>query len=163
MAAFGVGAIPGALLAAGGRRAPLRGGGDEHGSGWPTGTRVRALTAAAGAAVVLTAYAPDTAIAFLAMAASGFLSIWFIALANTLVQVRAEPALRGRVMGVYTIALPGTLPFTGMLTSLVAQGFGPRAGFAFAGVALLATAALTWTSLREVPARAVEPAESVVC
>jgi hypothetical protein len=97
------------------------------------------------------------------MAASGFLSIWFIALANTLVQVRAEPALRGRVMGVYTIALPGTLPFTGMLTSLVAQGFGARAGFAFAGVALLLTAALTWTSLREVPAPATEAAESVVC
>jgi MFS family permease len=138
MAAFGVGAIPGALLSAGG-------------SGWPTGRRIRILTAAAGAAVVATGYAPDAVAGFAAMALSGFLSIWLIALANTLVQLRTEPGLRGRVMGAWTMALPGTLPFSGLLTAAVAQALGARAGFAVAGVALLLAAAVTWHALRDRP------------
>jgi predicted MFS family arabinose efflux permease len=145
MAAFGVGAIPGALLSA-------------AGSAWPTGPRVRVLTAASGAAVVGTAYAPDAVAGFVGMAAAGFLSIWLIALANTLVQLRAEPALRGRVMGAWTMALPGTLPFSSMLTAGVAQGFGARAGFAVAGFALLLTAALTWSALSDIGSPEGEPA-----
>ena len=136
MAAFGVGAIPGALLAA-------------AGSAWPTGRRVRALTVGAGAAVVLTALAPDAATGFAGIALSGFLSIWLIALANTLVQLRADPALRGRVMGAWTMALPGTIPFTALLNAATAQVLGARAGFALAGVVLLLTAAATWRALDE--------------
>ncbi|PWU59019.1 hypothetical protein DLE60_18685 [Micromonospora globispora] len=127
-------ALPGALLAA-------------AGPAWPGGRRIRLLALLAGAAVVLTAVSPHVVTAFIGLAATGFLSIWLIASANTLVQLRADQALRGRVMAVWFMALPGTMPFTGFLSGLVAQAAGARAGFALAGAALLVTVFLTWRSL----------------
>jgi MFS family permease len=85
MAAFGLGALPGALMAASAR-------------GEPDGRRLRVLTLLTGLAVILTAFRPVVLGAFLGLALSGFFSIWLIAAANTLVQLRAGPTLRGRVM-----------------------------------------------------------------
>ncbi len=136
MAAFGVGALPGAFLAA-------------AGTDWPTGRQIRLLAVGTGVAVLATAYAPHVIVAFVGLAVAGLLSIWLISLANTLVQLRAEPAMRGRVMGVWTMALPGMMPLTSLLTGAVAQAFGGRAGFALAGVALLVTGGLAWRSLRD--------------
>jgi predicted small integral membrane protein len=80
---------------------------------------------------------------------AGFLSIWFIALANTLVQVRAQPALRGRVMGVWSMALPGMNPITGLVAGAVAQTAGPRAGFGLSGAAILVCAVIAWPALAD--------------
>ena len=109
-----VGAVGGALLAAGG-------------GSWPTGRRVRLLALLTGVDIVLTGFAPDAAAAFLGLALAGLLSIWFIALANTLVQVRTAPSLRGRVMGIWTMAIPGMNPSTGLLAGVTAVVLGPRA------------------------------------
>jgi MFS family permease len=136
MAAFGVGALFGALAAAGA-------------SGAPSGRRVRALALATGAVIVLTAMAPSLAPAFVGLTLAGFLSIWFIALANTLVQLRADPDMRGRVMGIWTMALPGMNPVTGLIVGLVAQRVGARQGFALAGVALILTGLAAWRSLAD--------------
>jgi hypothetical protein len=135
MAAFGLGALPGALIAASGRSAP-------------TGTRVRALTIATGLTVLATAAAPTVALASGGIALAGFLSIWLIAMANTLVQLEAAPAVRGRVMGIWTMALPGTIPFSGMVTAVVAQLGGARLGYGLAGAVLVAVAVVTWRALR---------------
>jgi sugar phosphate permease len=97
--------------------------------------------------VVLVALAPHPAFAYAGMAVTGFTSIWFIATANTLVQLTATPALRGRVMSVWNMALPGTLPLTGLLAAWISQAVGARAGFAAAGVALLVTALIGWRAL----------------
>lgn len=133
MAAFGIGALPGAALAAA--------------TTWPSGRRVRVLAIATGLAVVLVGYAPDAAVAYAGMVLAGFASIWFIALANTLVQLAADPAMRGRVMGVWNMALPGTIPITGVLAAWLCQAVNPRLGFAAAGIALLLTVALGWRAL----------------
>jgi len=140
-AVFGVGAVFGALLAAGG-------------GSWPTGRRVRLLALLTGLDVVLTGYAPDAVAAFAGLALAGLLSIWFIALANTLVQVRTAPAMRGRVMGIWTMAIPGMNPLTGLLAGATAVALGPRAGFALGGVALVLTAALGWGALADGPGEA---------
>lgn len=133
MAVFGVGALPGAALAAA--------------TTWPTGRRVRVLAATTGLAVVLVGAAPDTVVAFAGMAIAGFASIWFIAMANTLVQLAADATMRGRVMGVWNMALPGTLPITGLLAAWLCDAFGARVGFAASGVALLLTAGVGWRTL----------------
>ncbi|MEV6604497.1 MFS transporter [Kutzneria sp. NPDC051319] len=133
MAAFGIGALPGAALAAA--------------TPWPTGRRVRILAVATGMAALLIGYAPNPAIAYAGMAAAGFASIWFIAVANTLVQLETDPAMRGRVMSVWTMALPGMLPITSLLAAGVTEWLGPRAGFAASGVAVLLTVAAGWRSL----------------
>jgi hypothetical protein len=134
MAAFGVGGVAGALVAS--SRRPM-----------PQGRAVRRLAAATGVAILATAGAPDVPLAFAGMAATGCLSIWFIARANTLAQLRADPSMRGRVMGIWGMALPGTTPMTGPLVGLTAQTAGPRVGFGLAGAALLLTAALGWRAL----------------
>ncbi len=134
MAAFGMGGVAGALVAS--SRRPV-----------PRGRAVRRLAAATGIAILATAGAPDVPLAFAGMAATGCLSIWFIAQANTLAQLRADPSMRGRVMGIWGMALPGTTPVTGPLVGLTAQTAGPRAGFGLAGAALLLSAALGWQSL----------------
>lgn len=144
MAAFGVGALPGAALAAATR--------------WPSGRVIRLLGLLTGVAVVLTALAPHPALAYAGMAAAGFLSIWFVATANTLVQLTSAPEMRGRVMGVWNMALPGTVPLTGLLAAGISQEFGARAGFGAAGVALLVTAMIGWRALgRHTPGEVVEP------
>jgi MFS family permease len=108
---------------------------------------VRTLALLTGLVVLATAAAPDLWLVFAGLAVAGFLSIWCIALANTLVQVRADPALRGRVMGVWTMALPGMNPLTGLVAGAVAQTVGPRAGFGLSGAALVTCTLLTWGAL----------------
>lgn len=123
MSAFGVGGIVGGIVAAG-RRAPSRG-------------SVLALALASGLAVVICASARTVGEFYLAIALTGCLSIWFIARANTLVQRETEPALRGRVMAVWSMALPGMMPLTSPLVGWVGGAAGPREGFGLAGVAML--------------------------
>ncbi len=129
LALFGVGALPGALLAA---RRP------------PTGTRVRTLAVLTGAAVIVSATAPDLPLLYAGILATGACSIWMIAAANTLVQLRTTPELRGRVMGAWSVALPGTLPITALIAGAVSDALGARVAYAAAGTIIAAVALLCW-------------------
>lgn len=135
MSAFGVGALPGALLASAG---PSR----------PTGRRVGALALVTAAAVLGTAIAPAVWVAFTGLAVVGCTSIWFIAAANTFVQLAADPEMRGRMMGLWTMALPGSEPVTGPSAGWVTQYVGPREGFGLSGLALAVVAMAGWRTLR---------------
>jgi hypothetical protein len=53
------------------------------------------------------------------------------------------------VMGLWTMALPGLNPVTGLLVGAVAQLAGPRAGFALAGVTLGVAALAGWRALSD--------------
>lgn len=140
LATFGGGAVFGALLAS-------------AGPSWPSGRRVRWLAVLTGAVVCLAAASPKVGILFAGLALTGFLSIWFISLANALVQLRTEHGLRGRVMGVWTMALPGMTPITSLLIGGVATWVrgapGARAAFGLSGVALLLAAGVAWRSLSD--------------
>jgi MFS family permease len=133
MAAFGLGGLPGALLAA---SAPV-----------PTPLRVRRLALATVGAILCTAWAPWTALSFAGMAAVGLTSIWFIASANTLAQLRSDPAMRGRVMSLWGMAMTGTLPLTGLAVTAIAQHVGAREGFSVSAVALTAAVLAGWRAL----------------
>jgi MFS family permease len=134
MSAFGVGALPGALLASAG---------PSH----PTGRRVGYLALATAAAVLGTALSPAAWVAFAGLAVVGCISIWFIAAANTFVQLAAAPGMRGRMMGLWTMALPGSEPVTGPCVGWVTQYVGPREGFGLAGLALAVVASAGWRAL----------------
>jgi MFS family permease len=138
MCAFGVGALPGALLAASGRESPA-------------GRRVGWLALATAAAIGATALAPAFWLAVIGLAVVGCLSIWFIAAANTLVQLAAAPGMRGRMMGLWTMALPGTQVVNGPLAGWVTQDAGPREGFSLSGMALAAVALAGWRALTAGP------------
>ena len=134
MATFGVGSIPGVALAASG---PSR----------PSGLRVAVLAGVTGVSIVATAYAPTVPLVFVGMAVTGCFSIWFISLANTLVQLESDADMRGRVNAAWNMALPGcslgTSPFIGWVGGVA----GPRLGFAVAGLTLLLMAAIGWRGL----------------
>jgi MFS family permease len=136
MSCFGLGAIPGGFAAAATKGEGL-------------GRKVRMLCLLTGLAVLALALTPERWSAFPLIALVGFFSIWMIALANTLVQVRSDPALRGRVMGLWTMVLPGLAPISVPLSSAVSQYLGPRAGYGLAGVALAAASAVGWRALRD--------------
>ncbi|GEA89620.1 MFS transporter [Cellulomonas cellasea] len=142
LACFGLGALPGALVAAR--------------LGQPTGAGVRVLALATGVAMALTGFSPTAGVAFAAMAVTGFVSIWCITAANTLVQLRAAPELRGRTLGVWTMALPGLNPVTGIAAATLADHAGARAGFAAGGAAIAVAALAGWRALGR--DRAPEPA-----
>ena len=132
----GLGALPGALLASAGPRRP-------------TGRSVAVLALATAAAVFGTVTAPTLWLALIGLAATGCLSIWFIARANALVQLTADPSMRGRVMGLWTMALPGCEPVTGPFVGYVTQVDGPRDGLGLAGLALTLTATIGWRALAD--------------
>lgn len=129
LALFGIGALPGALLAS--RRRP-------------SGHQVRVLGIVTGACVVISATAPVEPVLFIGILATGASSIWMVAAANTLVQLRAEPELRGRVMGAWTVALPGTIPITALVAGGAADLFGPRVAYAGVGAVIAGVALLCW-------------------
>jgi len=134
MAAFGLGALPGALLAASGRHRP-------------TGRSVAWLALGSGACVLATACAIGLGFAIAGIALTGCISIWFIAQANTLVQSETEPSMRGRMRGIWNRALPGMSPITSPMVGRVADAVGSRESFGLSGVALLVTVGRGWRSL----------------
>jgi MFS family permease len=134
MAAFGCGAVGGAVMAA-------------IGGAFPSGRGVRGLAVTSGLAVLGTAASPDIVVELVGLAVCGLCSIWFIARANAFVQLLAAPEMRGRVMGVWTMALPGMAPLTGLLSGLVAQELGPQEAFALAGLALVLSGSAAWRTL----------------
>jgi MFS family permease len=135
-ACFGIGAIPGGLAAAYSRNARL-------------GRRARVLCLASGVAVIALASAPGRDAAFPLMVLVGFLSIWMIAVANTLAQLRPDASLRGPVMGLWTMVLPGLMPVTALVTGATTQYVGPRPGYGIAGVFLCAAALAGWRALAD--------------
>lgn len=132
-ACFGLGAVPGAVLAAG--------------TGAPTGRQVRALAAVTAVLTLLLAWSPIPALAFVGIALAGFAGIWFIAAANTLVQLQSSERMRGRVMAAWSMALPGTQPVTSLLVAGLTQLYGARAGLTLAGLGLALTTLAGWRAL----------------
>jgi len=143
VAAFGAGAMPGALLAA-------------RSKNQPSGRVVVALAASTTCSMAMTAFAPDLVVGLVGLVLSGFASIWYIATANTLVQLRAAAQLRGRVMGVWVMALPGANPLTSVLAAVLAGLAGIRFAYFAAGVVLLAVALTGGRALWPITGRAAQ-------
>lgn len=134
MSVFGIGGVVGGVLAATGRSRPTR-------------RSVGALGAVTGVSVLATAFAPSVALAYCDLAITGCLSIWFIARANALVLFETDVSMRGRVMGVWTMALPGSQPITSPFVGFVSETVGAREGFAASGVVLIVLAVANWRAL----------------
>ena len=124
-AVFGAGALVGALWAASRHRPPA-------------GRSVVLIALATGVAVLAAAVSPSWWVFAIALAAAGALSIWFVSRANAYVQLAAPVELRGQVMGVWNMALPGMNPFTGLLAGFVGDAVSARAGFGLSGALFVA-------------------------
>jgi MFS family permease len=133
-AAMAVGSVAGALASgARGRVSP----------------RILVVAATAfGAVELLAAMAPSLPLQALALVPLGAVSVTFSAGVNSTMRLNVTPAMRGRVMGLYSIVFLGSTPIGAPLVGWLAEIAGPRAGMALGGSAALAAAALATVAYR---------------
>ncbi|CAO5149407.1 MFS transporter, DHA3 family, macrolide efflux protein [Frankia sp. AiPs1] len=132
--AMGAGAVVGGLAVARRRRIGVRP------LGW--------IAAMFGGALLLAAIAPTLPLEIAALVLVGAGSVAFISTGNATVQLSADPAMRGRVMALWSVAFLGTTPLGGPIAGWVVQSFGARSGLVLAGVAALVAAGYALASLR---------------
>jgi len=147
-AAMGVGALAGALLMASRAR--------------PSRRLLVASTFAFGVVTVLLAAAPGYLWGMVLLVPLGAAGVLFISTTNSLLQLNADDAMRGRVMALWAIVFLGSTPIGGPLTGLIVRGFGVRTAVAVGGVSALATAAGAYWALRRRQLRA-GTCEAPVC
>ena len=63
----------------------------------------------------------------------------------------SSPGLRGPVMGIWTMVLPGLVPVTAVIQGALTQFVGPRVGYGIAGVLLSVAALVGWRALADRP------------
>lgn len=128
-AAMGVGAIVGGLYSAGRGGATVR--------------RVTQVAVLFGLSLLLLAAMPGLVTALLVLVPVGALSVLFISLGNTTLQLTSAAMMRGRVMSVWSIGFFGTTPIGGPIIGAIADHTNPRIGLAVGGVSALVAAGLS--------------------
>lgn len=129
----GAGAIVGGLIAAGRPgRAPRR---------------LVNTSLAFGVVILLAAAAPNAAIEVIVLLFVGAASVTFLSLGNSMLQLEADPSMRGRVMSLWSVAFQGSTPIGGPLVGVIGGALGARYGLGIGGIACLAAAAFGYTTL----------------
>jgi MFS family permease len=91
--------------------------------------RVRTLTIAAaafGIALTAAAAAPSPVTEGICLAVVGAASVVFSSSTNATLQIRADPAMRGRVVALYVMAFVGSTAIGGPLVGVAGELLGPR-------------------------------------
>jgi len=105
----------------------------------------------------VTAFYP---LALVLLFAAGFLELSFNAMAQTLVQLHAPPAIRGRVIGVYSMFAMGLRASSGVTVGIVGSVIGVHWSLALsAGVLLTIISTLLALGMRRAPAGAASSAD----
>lgn len=94
-----------------------------------------------GVAMLLLAGMPTLVFAFPAAVLVGLSSVVFMTTSTTLLQLRADPSMRGRVLALQAMVFLGSTPIGGPTLGAICERFGARAGLAVGGAACLAAAA----------------------
>jgi predicted MFS family arabinose efflux permease len=127
MAAFGVGSVIGGLFAAGRHHVAL--------------SHYILAVFLFGVSILGTAVAPTLQAATIGMVIVGIFSINVTSLANTMIQLEAAPEMRGRVMGLWSVAMIGSTPIGGPIIGFIGEHIGARYGLVVGGAAAVLTAA----------------------
>ncbi len=121
-----IGSFAGALLAAHRRTVDIR--------------HIVMASCGFGVAMLALAAVPNLATAFPVALFVGLTSIAFMTAATAIVQVRSDPAMRGRVLALQAMVMLGSTPIGGPLLGYVCDTLGARSGLIIGGVAALAAA-----------------------
>jgi len=105
-------------------------------------TQLSLLAMVFGGVLLAASAAPTLVLELAALMLVGAVSISFIALGNTSLQLTARPEMRGRVMALWSVAFLGSTPVGGPIVGWVGQHAGPRWGLALGGMAALLAGAL---------------------
>ncbi len=112
---------------------------------------VRTVSMAAvafGLALALLTVAPTTGIALLVGVVVGIASISFMTASTAIVQMRADPAMRGRVLALQAIVFLGSTPIGGPIVGAIAEAAGARYSLALGALATIAAGAFGLSSVR---------------
>jgi MFS family permease len=123
MAAMGAGAVVGGLFTAFRSR--------------PSTRLLAFIGLVFGASILAVAVSPSALVATATLVVMGAAAISFVATNNATLQLRADPAMRGRVMSLNAIAFLGSTPIGAPLLGAISDVASPRAAFALGGVATL--------------------------
>lgn len=96
--------------------------------------RVAVAALAFGLSLALLAAAPSQAFAFPVGLLVGAASIAFLTASTAIVQIRSDPAMRGRVLALQSMVFLGSTPIGGPLLGWICQNFGARTGIALGAV-----------------------------
>ena len=124
LAAMGVGAVAGGLATAFRSR--------------PSTRLLACIGLVFGGAILAVALSPTQAWAIVLLVPMGAASISFVATNNATLQLRADPAMRGRVMSLNAIAFLGSTPIGAPLLGYLSDVTSPRLALVVGGVATLA-------------------------
>ena len=81
------------------------------------------------------ALAPNQAVAFPIGLLVGLGSITFLTASTAIVQIRSDPAMRGRVLALQSMVFLGSTPIGGPIVGWICQQFGARYGLAVGAAA----------------------------
>ena len=104
--------------------------------------RVVVACAGFGGSMLLLAAMPNLASAFAVAAVVGFASVTFLMASTAILQLRADPAMRGRVLALQAMVYLGSTPIGGPILGAICDALGARAGLIVGGMAALVAA--TW-------------------
>ena len=119
----------------------------------PTHARLMRSATWLGVSVLVVSFMPTIWWAMVALPFAGAFSVTYIALANSVLQVNADPMMRGRVMALYTMAFMGTTPLGAPIIGAIADHFGPRVALQIGGAAAIVGGVAGWYALRDVIGR----------
>src|SRR5918992_453412 len=128
--AMGVGSVTGALVA--GARGRV-----------DSGLLVGASTAF-GVLMLLAAAAPTLPLQIATLVPLGAVSVTFAAGVNSALQIAVDPAMRGRVMALYSVVFLGSTPIGAPAIGWLAEVAGPRAGLVAGALAALLAGVAAW-------------------
>ena len=123
LAAMGAGAVAGGLATAFRSR--------------PSTRLLACIGVVFGVAILAVALAPTEAWAIVLLVPMGAASISFVATNNATLQLRADPAMRGRVMSLNAIAFLGSTPIGAPLLGYLSDVTNPRVALVVGGVGTL--------------------------
>jgi MFS family permease len=90
-----------------------------------------------GGTMLLLAITPNVAFTYPIGILVGFSSIAFMTTSTAIVQLRADPVMRGRVLALQAIVFLGSTPIGGPILGWVCQHYGARVGVAIGGLSAI--------------------------
>lgn len=124
-----------------------------------TTTRPRTILYACYAlsvAITMTALASSALMAHVTLVFVGATSTAFLTVSNSVLQLQADPKMRGRVLGLRAMAVLGARPIGGPIVGWIGDHFGPRYSLGVGAVACVVVA--LWAGRRLVATREPAPA-----
>ena len=97
-----------------------------------------------GAAMLALSVSPGQPVAFAVGIVMGFTSIAFMTTSTAIVQLRAEPTMRGRVLALQAMVFLGSTPIGGPIMGYVCQHWGARYGLAIGALPRSARRSTAW-------------------